>query len=461
MSEFTAWARGQLGLDGAPSLSVAVGIDDDVIFADAAGFADRAAGKSATPETAYLLASITKPITATAVCLLAEQGTIDLDEPVERYLGGVTLIRHVEAPPPTVRQVLQHRADVGMHYRFFYDYRERPVPRFDEVAARYGHVVSTPGTTLEYSNLGYGILDEAIRVTSGSDPATFVRTAVFEPLEMSSAQVGPSYERAAPVAERYAKDGAVYPDYDVDHRGASMAWSSAPDLVRFGLAHAGGHDIMSDSMVHEMQDAVPVTGSPAGYGLGWNSRDIDGTPVLSHAGGMGGVSTLLMVVPRDRIAVAAFANGTNSALPRIAVARLMHEFARSIEMPPEIWERDTDEPAPERVPAGIDGMWEGTVDTYVGDIPIRLELGRDGSGPGWLGDEGPADLALIHPGSHDLALALPLQLPTPDAMVASPTITCHLDVHDDTLRGTVRTEEDDAREPAGNCMTHWSELTRT
>lgn len=459
VSWFNSWAQEQLELDGAPSLSVAVGLRDTVVFADAIGLADRAQGRRATPETAYLLASATKPITATAACLLAERGAIDLDEPVERYLDGATLPRHFDGPVPTVRQLLQHRAGLGTHFRFFYGYPEFSAPRFGEVVSRYGHVVSVPGSSFAYSNLGYGIVDEVIRVASGSDPATFTREAVFEPLGMSSARVGPSYDGDAPVAIRYAKDGVAYPDYDVDHRGASLGWSSGPDLVRFGLAHAEG-GVLTDAVVRGMQEALPCGDLPSAYGLGWSSREVDGTSVISHAGGMGGVSTLLLVVPQHRVAVAALTNGTGSALPPIAVDHLMRRFAPAVEMPGLLGSAD-DEPPPGRVPDAALGTWEGAVDTYVGQIPIRLALVAGGAGTGWLGDEGPAACTPLHPGRHDLVLALPLQLPTPDAMVSSPTITCHLDGDTDTLSGTVTTEPDDECEPVGNCMTHWCRLSRT
>ncbi|KFF99158.1 hypothetical protein IQ62_20570 [Streptomyces scabiei] len=94
---------------GCPSVSVAVVEQGEVVLAEAYGLADVVAGRPATSGTAYSLASITKPITATAVCVAADEGLLELD---------MAIPGDYRWPAPTARQLLQHRGGFGAHYDF-------------------------------------------------------------------------------------------------------------------------------------------------------------------------------------------------------------------------------------------------------------------------------------------------------------------------------------------------------
>lgn len=225
------------------SVSVAVARDDSPIYAEAFGLADIEEGRPATTGTAYLLASITKPITATAVCLAAEAGLLGLDDPVEKHLDGLRLPRRRDHGTPTVREVLRHRAGLGGHYDFAY----APASRLEvrDAIERYGTLYREPGSGFEYSNLGYGVLDVVLGTVTGQDPAAFVKDNVFAPMGLLSCHLGPAYDGPAQEAARYSADGGRYPVYDTSHRGASLAWATASDLVMFGLSHAGGPGVLT------------------------------------------------------------------------------------------------------------------------------------------------------------------------------------------------------------------------
>ena len=206
------WCAEQVDLGRVPSLSVAAAVDGELGFAAAVGSADLERGRPATTETAYLLASITKPITATAVCRLADTGRLHLDDAVEPLLGGPVFTRHRGEEAPTIRHVLQHASGLGTHFEFFYADTDGPRRPFEETIERYGVLYSQPGTRYCYSNLGYGVLDEVIRHVSGRSPAQYIHDEVFAPLGMETASIGPDYvqgpERAA---QRYSRGGVVLP----------------------------------------------------------------------------------------------------------------------------------------------------------------------------------------------------------------------------------------------------------
>ena len=105
-----------------PSIAVAVARNGRIIWEEGFGFADIERRTPATPTTLYSMASISKPITATGVMKLVEQGKIDLDRPANDYLGSAKISGVAgQASDATVRRVMAHSAGLPLHYRFFYE----------------------------------------------------------------------------------------------------------------------------------------------------------------------------------------------------------------------------------------------------------------------------------------------------------------------------------------------------
>ena len=210
-----------------PSLSLAIGAGGTVVAERAWGLSDVDRHQAATPETAYLLASVTKPMTATAVALLAIEHGVSLHDPISSFLG-YKLRQVCSGPEPTLAHLLGHRSGTGRYCRFFYeDDPARPAADFRVTAEDHIVVTTRPGDYYEYSNIGYGVLDEVIAVVSGTSTGEFFQREIFDALNMRSASIGPRYTgTAAAHAERYGTDGTPYPPYDVEHRGASLAWAT-------------------------------------------------------------------------------------------------------------------------------------------------------------------------------------------------------------------------------------------
>src|SRR5439155_18206289 len=289
--------RKQLVETQTPSIAVAVARDGKIIWEQGFGWADREKRIAADEHTMYSLASISKPITATGLMTLVAAGKVNLDRPVNDYLGAAKLRgRAGDAAQATVRRVANHSSGLPLHYQFFYaDDPYRP-PSMDETILRYGNLVTAPGETYQYSNLGFGILDYVIARVSGRTYEDFMREEVFVKLGLTHTSVGlgPGLNRYEAV--RYGPDGLAIPFYDFDHRGASAVYASAHDLVRFGLFHLKAHlpdqkAILSDESIDAMHAPTMNSGKNAGYGVGWATADLpNGYHVVSHTGGMGGVA---------------------------------------------------------------------------------------------------------------------------------------------------------------------------
>ncbi|HET7274368.1 MAG TPA: serine hydrolase domain-containing protein, partial [Longimicrobiaceae bacterium] len=142
---------------GLPSAAVAVARDGEIIWDEAFGYANLEEQIPATPETMYSLASISKPMTATALMQLVEDGRVELDQPANAYLGAGK-IHSPEWDPSeaTVERVLSHTAGLPLHWEFFYEGEDHPRRTTDEGIDRFGVLVTPPGALYQYSNLGFG-----------------------------------------------------------------------------------------------------------------------------------------------------------------------------------------------------------------------------------------------------------------------------------------------------------------
>ncbi len=216
--------RKQLVETQTASIAVAVARDGKILWEEGFGWADRENRIPATEHTMYSLASVSKPITATGVMVLCQAGKINLDRPINDYLGTAKLTAKVgDAEGATVRRVANHTSGLPIHYQCFYaDEPYRPPP-MDETIRRYGILVTGPGEHRQCSNLGYGILAYVISRVSGKAYQDFMREDVFLPLGLThmSVDTGPGLEKYQAV--RYGIDGAPIPFYEFDHRGASAA----------------------------------------------------------------------------------------------------------------------------------------------------------------------------------------------------------------------------------------------
>ena len=364
---------------GAPSLAVAIVRDGTIAWEAGFGWADRAQRRAATAHTPYSLASITKPITAAALMSLVRAGLVDLDAPIDDHLGGARIEPYAPGDVITVRHVAAHTAGLPLHYQFFYeDEPYRPPPR-PETIRRYAVASTPPGERFLYSNLGYGVLDHLITEVSGLPYADVVREVVLEPLGMSRSSVHLDAATSTDAALRYGADGVAYPFYDFDHPGGSAVFASAQDLLRFAIADLdapedGRHD--------------PIGRSPAGfgYGIGWMSHpDEAGFATRGHTGGMGGVATVMALVPSERIAVVVLSNSSGQLPQQVRVEVL------SALLPAYAARRDEAEALllggaaagegvrpPADVVASLAGVWDGEIETYEGVVPLHLDVRPDG-----------------------------------------------------------------------------------
>lgn len=461
-----------------PSLAVAVIRDGKILWEEGFGWANRQQKIQATEHTMYSLASISKPITATGLMTLVQQQKIDLDHPVNQYLGEAKLRSPLgHADQATVRRIANHSSGLPLHYQFFYaDTAHRAPPR-DESIRRYGILVNLPGETYQYANFGYGILDHVIARVSGRSYASFMKEDIFLPLGMKHTSVGLEPSQASTAAVRYGVNQEPLANYHFDHPGASDVFSSAHDLIRFASLHlkkplADQETPLSNMSIDAMQQATIETRPGVGYGVGWRiTKSEFGFKTVTHTGGMPGVRTRLTLVPSKNIAVVALTNCQSDLPHRVveqALAALLPEYARQLRHA-EYNRATPPAPFPWAPTADWIGYWKGEVETVAGKQPIRL----------WIQPGGHVHVQLDHQFKHllnhvrlnngFLAGVFPGHLNTPDTNRRRHQLSLKIRLRGKQLNGAL-TALSLARSPqhpdvtlprrSGYALSHWISLEK-
>lgn len=360
-------------------LSIALIDDQEIVWAQGFGYADKANGVRATPDTVYRVGSISKLFTATAAMQLAQQGRLDIDQPLARFVPDFSIkSRFADTAAITPRTIMTHHSGLpgdllhGM-------WTTPPAPAFGTVTAEIKdeYVASPPNVAFAYSNLGYTLLGQAVQNVAGEDFSTYLARVLLEPLGMARSAFSPRPDTPG-MAKAY--DGgteAVEPALrDVPAGGLN---STVVDLGRFaqmvfadGRAH--GREIVSPRTLAEMLRAqnadVPLD---LGFrvGLGWmlsalGGIDIEGAgPVAHHSGGTFFYNSQLIVLPRHKLGVVVLANSKSTApvVSRVATAalKLALEAKTGIRQPP-----------PPPAPAAASALTPEEAQAYVGHYATAL-----------------------------------------------------------------------------------------
>lgn len=451
------YIRKSMAAQAVPSLSVAVAMEGELLWMESFGWADRERRLAAGADTMYALASVTKPITATALMMLVESGKIDLDRPVNDYLGNAKLRSRVgNESAATVRRVASHTSGLAAHANFVYA-PSLPLS-VDETIVRYGDIVTAPGERYEYSNLGYAVLGLLVERASGMSLARYLRTNLFLPLDLqrSSLELDPALQPY--VAVSYGEDGRPLPAYRVDTPGASSGYASVRDLVRFGMFHIRGgvreaHDgLLSDAGVHAMQQrATPRDGE--GYGIGFRVADIAGRRVVEHGGWMPGAATMLRLIPQEGLVIAVLSNSADGLpfeVSDLITSRFIAEWPKTGVGPTPVNERFV-------TPSELLGAWRGTIATYAGDLPIQLTFLPGAHVHARIGEQ---LTNLVNRARFDGARFSGVvngRIGTPDTERQRYNLLLSLQLRGQVLNGVVTTSDQEG-EGNGNWLSHWVEL---
>jgi D-alanyl-D-alanine carboxypeptidase len=297
-----------LASTGVPSASIAIVRDGRIVLARAYGRQSPQLAV-ATADARYPIASISKQFTAAALLILRDQGRLSLDDPVSRYVPGISGGDRI-----TIRQLLSHTAGLQDYWPQDYSFAAMSRPTTpQQIVDRWAHkpLDFSPGTQWQYSNTGYVVAGMIVERVSGQPLLAFLQQHVFAPLDMHPVDqdlaVGPGF----PVGYRRNALGPVRPETPAG-RGwlyaAGELAMTASDLARWDIARIDRAVLPARDWVEQETPILLANGVSSNYGLGVTLRDIGGHHAVLHGGEAVGFLSTNIVFPQDREAIVVLVN---------------------------------------------------------------------------------------------------------------------------------------------------------
>ncbi|HEY3777292.1 MAG TPA: serine hydrolase domain-containing protein [Rhizomicrobium sp.] len=353
-----AYLASQMEAQHIPGLSFAVVRDGVVVASGARGLANVELSAPAGDATEFEIASMTKPITASAVMLLAQQGALSIDDPVAKYLAVPDTWKRM-----TIRQLLSHTAGVKDHFRDFPAYPPLPLDRrlsYTKDEYLKAHIDAplnfSPGSQWAYSGGGYVILGAIIEKVSGQRYADYMRDHVFGPLGMehthiaSVSDVIPNRASGYTTEDGKLRNGAYTGEAHIS--GADIGvLTTAADMAKWLIAvstprmwTAASRDLMwTPAKLSDGRDAIAPTG--LSYGLGWFVSMFGRFRLVGHDGSLfNAFSSSVFFLPEKQFGVVVLTNQSD-ANPRAIALGIAARCDPELKPPHEL------SPQPERNPA--------------------------------------------------------------------------------------------------------------
>lgn len=336
-----------------PSLSVLVVKNDSIVYSRAFGYADYPNKIVATPQSAYQWWSLTKPFTATAILQLQEQGLLDINDPVQKYLPFFQVTRKSKPVTHiTIKHLLSHSSgldDIGMKIIGWIHYGNDQ--QFNQTALVKKHLPdyhklnALPGEKGMYSNLGYMVLAAIIEEVSGIPYDQYITKRILTLLNMNHtgfvykdsllayAAVGSHPKDFMSLlaftmldrkkAIRQKQDGIYwFNSLYSNQQGSTGLIGSTEDFSHFMIAMMNngvwnGQKILSPESVNLMRrsvihaDASPAPKSiDADLGLSWFIHQDNGQTAISHAGSGAAFVCQTRMYPDQKLGIVVMANST-------------------------------------------------------------------------------------------------------------------------------------------------------
>ena len=303
---------------GKPGVTALVYKDGKILYRKAFGMANLELDVPMKPENVFELGSITKQFTAVSILMLMEQGKLNLDDEITKYLPEYP----TNGKKITIRNLLNHTSGIKS-YTDLPSFRE--TARTDQSPKEIIAVFKDepmdfdPGEKWYYNNSGYIVLGYIIEEVSGKSYADFISDNIFVPLEMNNSYYGSKSNLIKKRASGYMPIEGGYKNADYLSMtlpyAAGSLMSCVDDMLLWHKAVHNNTLISAESKTKAFTSGSLNNGKPTHYGYGWQVSEINGTESIEHGGGIFGYVTQGVYVPSENVYVILLTN-TNGISPQ-------------------------------------------------------------------------------------------------------------------------------------------------
>jgi len=307
---------------------------DEVIYAKGYGYANLETKTPINEELSIIrIGSVSKSIVATGVMQLVEQGNLDLDTDINRYLTSFHL-ENTFSDPVTLSTLLTHTGGFEDPPYASNPDPEKVRPLGEFLARNMPSPTHPPGEVFIYSNYGYALAALVVEEVTGVPFYRYVQENIFKPLEMNQSK----YLLAPPLPENmttgyFYEDGVQIPqpmDYDSDYPGGSIV-STAEDMSHFIRAHLQGGCYQENCILqaetvaemHQRQASTPYEGQHVA--IGFVEGESDGVRILGHSGAIRGFGSNMDFFPESEMG---YFFSFNAECHQTSACQIVSEFRR-------------------------------------------------------------------------------------------------------------------------------------
>lgn len=314
-----------------PALSIALVDDQKVLWATGFGFQDRAKKVPATAETVYRVGSVSKLFTDVAVMQLVEEGKIDIDAPVAKYIPEFKPVYKEGEKPITLRMLMSHRSGL-IREPPIGNYFDPSEPTLEKTVASLNGIglIYPPESRIKYSNAAIGVVGYTLEKSQSERYEKYVQRRVLDVLGMKSSSFLPTTEVKKHLADAvmWTYQGREFPapTFELGMAPAGCMYSTVLDLAKFqSCLFAGGQVngkpfLKPETLAEMFRPQFAPKDAKAGFGLGFSVGEFEGKPRVGHGGAIYGFATSFLALPGEKLGaiVVSSRDVSNAVTDRIA-----------------------------------------------------------------------------------------------------------------------------------------------
>ena len=297
-----------------PGGTAIIARDGEILYRKAFGMANMELGVEMTPDNVFRIGSITKQFTSCAILKLAEEGKLDLQDDITKYIEDYPTHGHTI----TIEHLLTHSSGIKSYTsmeKWTAEVRRKDFTPPELVDFFKNQPMDfVPGEEFRYNNSAYFLLGYIVEIVSGKTYESYIDETFFKPLGMNNSYYGSTSRIIHNRASGYAMGEDGYKNDDflsmTQPYAAGSLLSTVDDLYTWYKA-VMNNEVISEASLKKMTTSYILnSGEKSGYGYGWFLGNVQESPCIYHGGGINGYLTASMFLPGERLFVAVFSNCT-------------------------------------------------------------------------------------------------------------------------------------------------------